>query len=160
MVYVDEQGYLHNENATGNWEEVDITIDEPLEGFIGEIWYDEAMRCLVDDRERAYWYKYEDGKAVKYDWKKRFEAGEFALEDFRSKVLHKIKSDYQRASRATDDDFIMHQKRSALELLEPGDEEKAQASMEHYKELTTAYRVKRDAVSASVDIDALIAVFA
>jgi hypothetical protein len=160
-MYIDKEGNIYKEQVTGvELTHVDIDYpSEPLEGFIGEIWFDERMHCLVDDRERAYWYKVENDALVKYDWKKRLEAGEFTLDDMRAKVLRQLKSNYQRDVQTTDSAFLLYEKRKTIGILEDGDEAAYQDALAFYKERTIAYRAERDKYAAVKDIDSLIAAF-
>jgi len=160
MLYYDTNYKIYNYD-TGNLTPIDLTLDEEPEAYIGEIWFDKLQDCIMDDREILYWYTYDPttNSIVKHDWQKRFDDGEFTLDQFRDKVLLKIKNDYIRKTETTDADFLMYQKRSSLDLLEPGDADRYEAAQTNYKNYTTAYREKRDALKAATDIASLIAAF-
>lgn len=160
-MYIDNEGNIYLEAKQGlELTEVCIELpDESLEGYIGEIWFDERNHCVVDDREKAYFYKYEDGELVKYDWRKRYECGEFTIEDLRMKVLRALRSNYIRDVQQTDSIFIAYQKRDELGILEVADSEEYSKALEYYKGRTLAYRSQRDRVMVSEGVDDLISLF-
>lgn len=159
-MYIDNEGNIYRELKEGvDLTEVTIECPDDLEGYVGEIWFDERSKCLVDDRERAYWYKVENNELVKYDWLKRYESGEFTLEDFKNKVLKLIKSNYVRDIQSTDSMFIAYQKRKELGILDNEDEEAYLRELEYYKNKTLDYRLKKAQVCNEVSIGGLVNLF-
>lgn len=158
MFFYDDDGNIYLEKVDGiQLKEACISLPEPPEGYVGEIWIDKMNDCVMDDRERAYWYTYKDGKLVRHDWKKRLEDGEFTLEDFREKVLRLAKRTYQRLAQATDAVIVMYTKREALGLLEDGDGATYQSALSDYKTQTLKYRSTRDSARVATSIDELSA---
>lgn len=159
-MYIDNEGNIYRELKEGvDLTEVTIECPDDLEGYVGEIWFDERSKCLIDDRERAYWYKVENNELVKYDWLKRYESGEFTLEDFKNKVLKLIKSNYVRDIQSTDSMFIAYQKRKELDLLETGDEESYLSELDYYKNKTLEYRQLKNLVLNAATIESLIDIY-
>ena len=132
--------------------------DFPI-SYIGEIYFDDLHKCVVDDREIRYWYEVQNGQLVKIGWPERYARGEFTLAQFKEKILVALKKNYQEKVSLTDADFLMYTKRITTELLEPQDFEQYQVALTTYAELTTKYRQDKSAVINCTDIEELAGYF-
>jgi hypothetical protein len=129
--------------------------DFPI-SYIGEIFFDDLHKCVVDDREIRYWYEVQNGQLVKIGWPKRYARGEFTLAQFKEKILAALKKNYQEKVSLTDADFLMYAKRVTTELLEPQDFEQYQSALTTYAELTNKYRQDKSAVFNCTDMRGLL----